>query len=347
MAGTDESHQDEEVTVAEEPLWSIGDFARHAGLTPKALRLYDELGLLVPAEVDPRNGYRRYEAAQLHRARLVATLRLVGMPLARIRAMLDLPPTAVAGELEAYWRQVEADTASRREIVTSLVHHLRKEEPFMTDTTATLHVQIGVSHRRGARERQQDAVLTGPALVAVADGFGDRDDLAEAALSAFAADGFEAAAAAAEAGGDHAGTTLTAVRFDGTTARITHIGDARIHLVREDQVAQLTHDHTLVAALVESGQLTEDEARSHPHRNLLNRALAGHPVVADESTVELRPGDRLVLTTDGVHAVLDPASLSCLVAGEREPQSVADDIGAAVEELGSPDNHTAVVVDIT
>ena len=61
---------------------SIGEFARVSGLTPKALRLYDELGLLPPADVDPRSGYRSYDPAQLGRARLVAWLRGLGMPLA-------------------------------------------------------------------------------------------------------------------------------------------------------------------------------------------------------------------------------------------------------------------------
>ena len=74
-----------------EDLLTIGDFARAAGLTPKALRLYDDLGLLRPTEVDERSGYRRYAPAQLEHARLVATLRLVGMPLARIQQVLDGP----------------------------------------------------------------------------------------------------------------------------------------------------------------------------------------------------------------------------------------------------------------
>ncbi len=190
-------------------------------------------------------------------------------------------------------------------------------------------------------------VLTLPDLVAVADGFGGRDDLAAAALEAFAARGFEAAVEAAEPGDDLTGTTLTAVQLDGATARITHVGDARVQLVRGDQVDVLTHDHTLVAALVESGQLTEDEARSHPHRNLINRALVGRPVVPDERVVDLRPGDRLVLTTDGVHSVIDPEVLAELVVDMGGPQSVADAIGAAVEAAGSPDNHTVVVLDLT
>ena len=69
-------------------LLTIGDFARQSGLTPKALRLYDDLGLLPPAEVDPSSGYRRYTSEQLAPARLVATLRLVGMPLSRIEEVL-------------------------------------------------------------------------------------------------------------------------------------------------------------------------------------------------------------------------------------------------------------------
>jgi DNA-binding transcriptional MerR regulator len=68
---------------------TIGEFARASRLSPKALRLYDELGLLRPARVDPASGYRFYAPAQLERARLVAWLRRLGMPLARIRVVCD------------------------------------------------------------------------------------------------------------------------------------------------------------------------------------------------------------------------------------------------------------------
>ena len=73
-------------------LMSSGEFARTSGLTRKALRLYDELGLLTPARVDPQSGYRFYAPAQLERARLVAWLRRLGMPLASIRAIGALSP---------------------------------------------------------------------------------------------------------------------------------------------------------------------------------------------------------------------------------------------------------------
>src|SRR6478672_2551904 len=138
-------------------LLMIGDFAREAGLTPKALRLYDDLGLLRPVEVDPVSGYRRYARAQLDRARLVSTLRLVGMPLARIETVLDATGAGAAREVEAYWAQVEQDTASRRDIVATLLRQLTSEEHTMTTPTDTLRAEVGTSHRRGRREHQQDA----------------------------------------------------------------------------------------------------------------------------------------------------------------------------------------------
>lgn len=325
-------------------LMTIGDFARLSGLTPKALRLYDDLGLLVPADVDEHSGYRRYAADQLEAARLVATLRLAGMPLARIKQVLELSPAAAAQEIEAYWRQVEADTSTRRGLVTALVHHLRSEEHLMTTATTTLHAELGVSHQQGHRTSQQDAVLATPTLIAVADGFGKRDDLAGAALTAYAAGGLGAAITEIAGELPESGSTLTAVELLGDLARITHIGDARVHLVREGRVRRLTHDHTVVAALIESGQLTEEEARTHEHRTLLNRALVPG-VVADELTVELRPGDRIALSTDGVHLYLDDLDALLLVSGG--PQKVADAIGAAVAEAGAPDNHTIVIADLS
>ncbi|MBJ7529051.1 MAG: MerR family transcriptional regulator, partial [Nocardioides sp.] len=116
---------------------SIGDFARASGLTPKALRLYDDSGLLEPAEVDPHTGYRWYAEQQLARARLVARLRLVGMPLARIRVVAGLGPAAAVAELVSYGRQLSADTASARALLASLVDELGhapdEETPMSTD----------------------------------------------------------------------------------------------------------------------------------------------------------------------------------------------------------------------
>lgn len=320
---------------------SIGDFARETGLTPKALRLYDELGLVRPVRVDPFNGYRWYSPVQVEQARLVASLRVIGMPLARIAAVLAAGPDGAPAEIASYWRQVEADTASRREIVRHLVASLRGEHHTMTSTT--LHAEVGVSHRQGARERQQDAVLTTQGWYAVADGFGERDDLAGRVLEALSHEGYAAAERLAR-GDDTSGTTLTAVRLDGDRAWVTHIGDGRVYRVREGSTEQLTHDHTMVAALLEEGSLTPEEARVHPHRHLLNRALG--TAEPDEIALDVLAADRLVLTTDGVHSVLEKEALWALFATIHDPQAAADAVASAVAAAGEPDNHTVVVVDL-
>jgi DNA-binding transcriptional MerR regulator len=105
-------------------LMSIGEFARLSRLSAKALRLYDELGLLPPAQVDPDSGYRWYAAGQLDSARLVASLRQIGVPLAQIQQILGLEPEATAAQVGAYWSGAEADHAARRELVASLVDRL-------------------------------------------------------------------------------------------------------------------------------------------------------------------------------------------------------------------------------
>ncbi len=164
---------------------SIGEFGRAAGLTPRALRLYDEMGLVRPAEVDELSGYRYHRAEQLDRARLVARLRLVGMPLPRIEVVADLPSGAGAAELGSYWRQVEADTASRRALVAVLVEEMRSEESdvFVDDDPRPVAAARTLV---GSRDDQLDAVTAGRRVFAVADGFGSDPGVATRALGALA-----------------------------------------------------------------------------------------------------------------------------------------------------------------
>ncbi|MCD4534938.1 MerR family transcriptional regulator [Nocardioides sp. cx-169] len=341
-------------------LLTIGDFGRAAGLSAKALRLYDELGLLRPAEVDRSSGYRLYAPAQLDRARLVARLRLVGMPLARIREVCEADPAERAGLVAAYWSQVDADHASRRGVVATLVLELETKEHAMTPTHH-LHAHAAVRHGRGARDAQLDVVHAGSRVFAVADGFGASPAAAEAAVAAMtdldaAPDGSpgtvlrerlaRAFAAVADVAGDQDGTTLTALWLVGGQVHLGHVGDARGHRVRDGAVRALTRDHTSVQALVEEGRLTPDEARVHEHRALLNRALApGTPADADVTRTDVRAGDRLVLTTDGVHAVLGP-DLDALLSRDEDAETVAAAVAAAVEDAGAPDNYSVVVVDL-
>jgi DNA-binding transcriptional MerR regulator len=103
---------------------SIGEFARRSRLSPKALRLYDGLGLLSPARVDELSGYRYYEDAQLGQARLIATLRQVGVPLTTVKELLALGPAEMAERVTAFWREAEDRHAGQRELVTALVDRL-------------------------------------------------------------------------------------------------------------------------------------------------------------------------------------------------------------------------------
>ena len=99
-----------------DPLLSIGVFARRSRLSMKALRLYDRLGLLAPAHVDPDSGYRRYRESQLATARLVVMLRRLDMPLAQVAEVVAAPAARGAELVEAYWASVERRTASQREL---------------------------------------------------------------------------------------------------------------------------------------------------------------------------------------------------------------------------------------
>lgn len=338
---------------------SIGEFARASGLTAKALRLYDELELLVPAEVDRFNGYRRYAPEQLERARLVASLRLIGMPLYRIREVASQFPHVRAREIAAYWRQVEADHVSRRAVVSSLVADQRSKEPTMKSTNQSWSVQAVVRHEQGGRSSQRDAVYAGSALFAVADGFGEGEAAARVAIEAVAtldqehggADpssaidaAFTRAGAGIEAGDS---TTLTALWLHGDEAVSAHIGDCRLHRIRERQVERLTRDHTLVAALVEEGRLRNDEALAHPHRALLNRALAPDaPGEVDISAVDVRTGDRFALTSKGVHAVVATDELAALMLLDADLEAVASAITDAVQAGQAPDNYSLVLMEV-
>jgi DNA-binding transcriptional MerR regulator len=112
-------------------LVSIGEFSRLSRLSPKALRLYDELGLLVPDRVDTATGYRWYADTQLDQARVVALLRRIGVPLAQIRAMLALDPASAAERIRAYWAGTEMEHAAQRELVGYLVDRLHGKKPAM------------------------------------------------------------------------------------------------------------------------------------------------------------------------------------------------------------------------
>lgn len=107
---------------------SIGQFARRSLLSPKALRLYDQHGLLAPAEVDPANGYRRYRESQLADARLIARLRQLDMPLAAVATLIAAPAHQRGEVLVAYWDAVERRIAGQRDVLMYLLIELAGKE---------------------------------------------------------------------------------------------------------------------------------------------------------------------------------------------------------------------------
>jgi DNA-binding transcriptional MerR regulator len=110
---------------------SIGEFARRSRLSVKALRLYDELGVLVPARVDEASGYRYYDVAQIEAARLVAMLRQLDLPLAAIRELLACDPVDAAERIATHWREVESVHDARRELADYLVNRLSGKRSVM------------------------------------------------------------------------------------------------------------------------------------------------------------------------------------------------------------------------
>jgi DNA-binding transcriptional MerR regulator/effector-binding domain-containing protein len=107
---------------------SIGEFARRSLLSPKALRLYDRLDVLTPAEVDPGTGYRRYRESQLETARLIARLRHLDMPLAQVGEIVAMPQERRSDALIAYWESVERRMAGQREVLMYLLIALAGKE---------------------------------------------------------------------------------------------------------------------------------------------------------------------------------------------------------------------------
>jgi len=290
-------------------LLTIGEFARLSRLSPKALRLYDDLGLLRPFRVDEWSGYRYYEPSQLERARLVAWLRRLGMPLAQIGAVVEASPVDAIVLVTAFLRVTEAEFAERQRLAQFLISYFSEgatampvsSVPASSASGAPLAIRYAAASDIGlVRAQNQDAVSAGPRLVAVADGFGPAGDLASAAaidalraldsvapgdllnlLSdavAAASDSVRSIASPgaspdASSGAWGSGSTLTAMLLSGSRLGLVHIGDSRAYLFRDGGLFQVTHDHSVTQSMIDAGRLTPEEAGSHPQRSLLVRAL--------------------------------------------------------------------------
>lgn len=143
------------------------------------------------------------------------------------------------------------------------------------------------------------------------------------------------------------GTTMTLVELkDGNVAEFAHVGDSRAYLSREGELRQLTTDHTVVAEYVASGALSPEEAAVHPQRSALTRAVGlGDELEVDSFQERLEPGDRLLLCSDGVNAMITDDDIGqALGAGSAE--EAAWDLVERANRAGGYDNITVVVVDV-
>ncbi len=141
-------------------------------------------------------------------------------------------------------------------------------------------------------------------------------------------------------------TTATVALFDGARAAIGHVGDSRAYLFREGEISQLTTDHTFVQSLIDEGRISEQEARVHPHRNLILKALDGvHDTEPDLFMLELVAGDRLFLCSDGACGVLTDGRIADILS-MGSPDYAAVELVRASLEAGSSDNVTCVVADV-
>lgn len=245
----------------------------------------------------------------------------------------------------------------------------------MTDLPSTPALAWGAATDAGrVRTENEDAFVAERLVFGVADGMGGhaagevasaiaagtlRDRLGAGAQSVDVAVAAVVEANAAIFQGAHSnaeqrgmGTTLTAmvVLAEGEAPRrmaLVNVGDSRTYVMRAGRLRRVTVDHSYVQELVSTGHITEAEARSHPRRNIVTRALGIEPHVrVDTWVLPFVQGDRFVLCSDGLVDEVDDEEIAQLLEANASPQDAADALVAAANERGGRDNVTVVVVDV-
>jgi len=221
------------------------------------------------------------------------------------------------------------------------------------------------------REGNEDSAYAGPRLLAVADGMGGHaagevassltiasmakldseppggDMLAELAAAVAAANTRLQEMIIANPAVEGMGTTLTALFWSDGHAALCHIGDSRGYLLREGELYQITHDHTLVQSLVDEGRISADDVSTHPQRSLLLRALDGRSVAEPDLSVhDAQVGDRYLLCSDGLSGVVSDETLRETMAGVEDPDAVTRQLIELALHGGGPDNITCIVADV-
>lgn len=234
----------------------------------------------------------------------------------------------------------------------------------------TLVLRYAARSDRGlVRGNNEDSVYAGPRLLALADGMGGHaagevasqliitalapldddepggDVLAALESATLTGNAQIADAIEAEPDLDGMGTTLTAMLFTGTRLGLIHVGDSRAYLLREGRLTQITRDDTFVQSLVDQGRITTEQAKTHPQRSLIMRALTGHEVEPTLTMREVRAGDRYLLCSDGLSDVVSHETITETLS-EGDQDECADVLIELALRSGGPDNITVIVADV-
>ena len=218
------------------------------------------------------------------------------------------------------------------------------------------------------RDHNEDSLLVAPPLFAVADGMGGHaagevaSEIAitvlgekaphtpdAAALGRAVEDANRAVILAAneKRGRAGMGTTITAAVLQKDRLVIAQVGDSRAYLLHQGRLQQLTRDHSLMADMIEAGRLTPEEARTHPNRSVITRALGSDPrMVPDLYEITVETGDRLLLCSDGLSSMVEDSAIESTLARTRDPQRCASMLVNEAIAAGGYDNVTVVVVDV-
>ncbi len=219
------------------------------------------------------------------------------------------------------------------------------------------------------REHNEDSLVVAPPLYVVCDGMGGHaagevaseiavDVVAQraprtadaAALGQAVEEANLAIIKAAREGVGRAGMgcTCTAAILDKERLVIAQVGDSRAYLLHHGRLQQLTRDHSLVTDLIEAGQITPAEARVHPQRSVITRALGSDPrTEPDLFELNVETGDRLLLCSDGLCTMLEDDRIEAILNSATDPQRCAAQLVNEANSLGGYDNTTVIVVDVT
>lgn len=218
------------------------------------------------------------------------------------------------------------------------------------------------------REHNEDSLVVAPPLFAVADGMGGHaagevaSEIAVQVVSELAptTPDSQALGAAVEAaneaiiqaafegrGREGMGTTMTAALLEGERLVIAQVGDSRAYLLHQGGLQQLTRDHSLMADMIEAGQLTPEEARVHPQRSVITRALGSAPHTRpDLYEINVEAGDRLLLCSDGLTTMLHDSEIEAIMSRTWDPQHCAAQLVGEAVAAGGYDNVTVVVANV-